>query len=126
VRSVGETPSELTEANRQLSDPRQLLLLSDVAGPELQPPRVRRIYCNRNLRLDHIQMVGFDMDYTLAVYKQAELDRLSIEATARKLVQRGYPESLCTMSYRTHFPIRGLLVDPKLGNILKTDRYKFV
>jgi len=78
------------------------------------------------MRLDHIQMVGFDMDYTLAVYKQAELDRLSIEATARKLVQRGYPESLCTMSYRTHFPIRGLLVDRKLGNILKTDRYKFV
>ena len=71
-------------------------------------------------------MVGFDMDYTLAVYNQAELDRLSIEATARKLVQRGYPESLCTMSYRTHFPIRGLLVDRKLGNVLKTDRYKFV
>src|SRR5262245_5106970 len=71
-------------------------------------------------------MVGFDMDYTLAVYNQAELDRLSIEATARKLVQRGYPESLCTMSYRTNFPIRGLLVDRKLGNVLKTDRYRYV
>jgi 5'-nucleotidase len=127
VRSLGETPSDFAEANRQVSDPRQLLLLSDVAGPlEVQPPRVRRIYCNRNLRLDQIQLVGFDMDYTLAVYKQAELDRLSIEATARKLVQRGYPESLCTMSYRTHFPIRGLLVDRKLGNVLKTDRYRYV
>ena len=82
MRSVGETPSDLVEASRQASDPRQLLLLSDVSGPlEAQPPRVRRIYCNRNLRLDHIQLVGFDMDYTLAVYKQAELDRLSIEAT---------------------------------------------
>ncbi len=127
MRFVGETPSEHPEANRQGSDPRQLLLLSDSAGPlEVQPPRVRRIYCNRNLRFDHIQMVGFDMDYTLAVYNQAELDRLSIEATANKLVQRGYPESLRTMSYRTHFPIRGLLVDRKLGNVLKTDRYRYV
>jgi HAD superfamily 5'-nucleotidase-like hydrolase len=71
-------------------------------------------------------MVGFDMDYTLAVYKQDELDRLSIEATAKKLVQRGYPESLLTMSYATKFPIRGLLVDRKLGNVLKTDRYRYV
>jgi 5'-nucleotidase len=127
VRSVGETLSEGTEASRPVSDPRQLPLLSDLGAPlEGQPPRVRRIYCNRNLRLDHIQLVGFDMDYTLAVYNQAELDRLSIEATARKLVQRGYPESLSTMSYRTHFPIRGLLVDRKLGNVLKTDRYRYV
>jgi len=105
--------------------------LHEGVSPELisgddQPPRTRRIYCNRNLRLDQIDMVGFDMDYTLALYKQAELDRLSIEATAKKLVARGYPESLLTMSYRTHFPIRGLLVDRKLGNILKTDRYRYV
>jgi HAD superfamily 5'-nucleotidase-like hydrolase len=95
-------------------------------GVQIQPPRTRRIYCNRNLRFDHIAMVGFDMDYTLALYKQEELDRVSIEATAKKLVQRGYPESLLTMSYRTHFPIRGLLVDKKLGNVLKTDRYRYV
>jgi 5'-nucleotidase len=109
--------------------PEQLTLLVDSVAPvpiEGQPPRPRRIYCNRNLRLDHIQMIGFDMDYTLAIYKQVELDRLSIEATAKKLVQKGYPESLLTMSYRTHFPIRGLLVDKKLGNVLKTDRYRYV
>jgi 5'-nucleotidase len=94
--------------------------------PQANPPRTRRIYCNRNLRFDQIQMVGFDMDYTLALYKQVELDRLSIEATAQKLVKRGYPSSLLSMSYRTHFPIRGLLVDKKLGNVLKTDRYRYV
>ena len=109
------------------ADPEQLSLLSDPLVPvEAQPPRARRIYCNRNLRLDQIQMVGFDMDYTLAIYNQVELDRLSIEATAKKLVQKGYPASLLTMSYRTHFPIRGLLVDKKLGNVLKTDRYRYV
>ena len=109
------------------SDPLQLSLPPEIVQPsDGQPPRTRRIYCNRNLKLDHIQMVGFDMDYTLALYKQAELDRLSIEATATKLVARGYPKSLLSMSYRTHFPIRGLLVDKHLGNVLKTDRYRYV
>lgn len=84
------------------------------------------MYCNRNLRLDQIQVVGFDMDYTLAIYRQAEMDRLSIEVTLQKLVERGYPEALLSMNYRTDFPVRGLLIDRKLGNVLKMDRYRYV
>jgi 5'-nucleotidase len=104
----------------------ELLPIADLALPlDGLPPKTRRIYCNRDLRLDQIEVVGFDMDYTLAIYKQDEIDRLSIEATAKKLVERGYPRSLLHMSYRTHFPIRGLLVDTKLGNVLKTDRYRY-
>ena len=67
-----------------------------------------------------------ELDYTLAIYRQAEMDRLSIEATVSKLVDRGYPEELLTMKYRTDFPIRGLLIDRKLGNVLKMDRYRYV
>ena len=105
----------------------ELLPIADLALPlDAQPPKARRIYCNRDLRLDQIQAIGFDMDYTLAIYKQDEIDRLSIEATAAKLIERGYPKTLLHMSYRTHFPIRGLLVDVKLGNVLKTDRYRYV
>lgn len=85
-----------------------------------------RIFCNRSLRLDQVEMVGFDMDYTLAIYHQAQMDRLSIEATASKLVERGYPPRLRHMQYRTDFPIRGLLIDRKLGNVLKMDRYRYV
>ena len=118
---------EAEHTSSRPSDPLQLSLPPEIVQPsDGQPPRTRRIYCNRNLKLDHIQMVGFDMDYTLALYKQTELDRLSIEATAQKLVARGYPTSLLSMSYRTHFPIRGLLVDKQLGNVLKTDRYRYV
>ena len=84
------------------------------------------MYCNRNLRLDQVKAVGFDMDYTLAIYRQAEMDRLSIDATVSKLVDRGYPEELLSMKYRTDFPIRGLLIDRKLGNVLKMDRYRYV
>jgi HAD superfamily 5'-nucleotidase-like hydrolase len=105
----------------------ELLPIADLALPlDPQPPKTRRIYCNRDLRLDQIEAIGFDMDYTLAIYKQDEIDRLSIEATALKLIERGYPRTLLHMSYRTHFPIRGLLVDAKLGNVLKTDRYRYV
>ncbi len=78
------------------------------------------------MRLDQVKAVGFDMDYTLAIYRQDEMDRQSIEATVRKLVERGYPEELLTMKYRTDFPIRGLLIDRKRGNVLKMDRYRYV
>jgi HAD superfamily 5'-nucleotidase-like hydrolase len=78
------------------------------------------------LRLDQVKAVGFDMDYTLAIYRQAEIDRLSIEATVAKLVDRGYPEELLGMKFRTDFPIRGLLIDRKLGNVLKMDRFRYV
>ena len=90
------------------------------------PTPSHRIYCNRSLRLEDVDWVGFDMDYTLAIYDQDEMDRLSIEATITKLLERGYPAALRDMKYRTDFPIRGLLVDRKLGNVLKMDRYKYV
>ena len=89
------------------------------SGSVFPPPAGRRVYCNRNMRLDQVKAVGFDMDYTLAIYRQAEMDRQSIEATVSKLVDRGYPEELLSMKYRTDFPIRGLLIDRKLGNVLK-------
>ena len=97
--------------------------LADAGGPSAAGERV---YCNRTLRLDRIDWVGFDMDYTLAVYRQATMDRLTIDAALGKLVAAGYPESLRSCAYRTDFPIRGLLVDRKLGNILKMDRYAYV
>ena len=96
------------------------------SGSVFPPPVGRRVYCNRNLRLDQVKAVGFDMDYTLAIYRQAEMDRLSIDATVDKLVERGYPEELRSMKYRTDFPVRGLLIDRKLGNVLKMDRFRYV
>ncbi|MGH7331016.1 MAG: HAD-IG family 5'-nucleotidase, partial [Polyangiaceae bacterium] len=69
---------------------------------------------------------GFDMDYTLAIYDQPEMDRLSIEATQKKLVWRGYPEFVATVPVSIDFPVRGLLIDKRFGHILKMDRYKHV
>ncbi len=87
-------------------------------------PRNRRVYVNRNLSMAQIDWVGFDMDYTLAIYDQEEMDRLSIDVTAARLLKRGYPDWITTIPYDTRFAIRGLLIDKKFGNVVKMDRYK--
>ncbi|MGO8993312.1 MAG: HAD-IG family 5'-nucleotidase, partial [Polyangiaceae bacterium] len=94
------------------------------AGPGI--PRPRRVFCNRNLRMAGISWVGFDMDYTLAIYDQPAMDELSIRATVEKLVKRGYPEFIQSIPIDTSFAVRGLLIDKRFGHILKMDRYKHV
>src|SRR3954470_5596108 len=89
-------------------------------------PRQNRIYVNRNLRLDKIEMVGFDMDYTLALYNQARIEELSMRATLHKLVSaKGYPAAIQALSYDPMLAVRGLVVDQLNGNIFKPDRYGF-
>ncbi len=73
-----------------------------------------------------ISWVGFDMDYTLAIYDQPAMDDLSIRATIAKLIGRGYPEFIKTVPVSTQFPVRGLLIDKRFGHVLKMDRYKHV
>ena len=84
------------------------------------------MFCNRNLRMTGIAWVGFDMDYTLAIYDQPAMDRLSIEATVAKLILRGYPAFLSEVNVSIDFPVRGLLIDKRFGHVLKMDRYKQV
>ncbi len=89
-------------------------------------PRPARVFCNRNLKLSGIAWVGFDMDYTLAIYDQPAMDDLSIRATIDKLIKRGYPEFIKTVPVSTQFPVRGLLIDKRFGHVLKMDRHKHV
>lgn len=91
-----------------------------------QPALERRVFCNRNLRLDRVDVVGFDMDYTLAHYQRPATSALMVELAVERLIARGYPETFRTLAVDTSFPIRGLLVDLRLGNLLKMDRYKYV
>lgn len=99
-------------------------LLVRAPGPGI--PRAKRVFVNRDLRMSTISYVGFDMDYTLAIYDQPEMDRLSIEATVTKLVKRGYPDLIKEIPQATEFAVRGLLIDKRFGHILKMDRYKHV
>ncbi|MFT3923490.1 MAG: HAD-IG family 5'-nucleotidase [Myxococcales bacterium] len=97
-----------------------------VSHSALVPARKQRIYCNRSIRLDQIEWIGFDMDYTLAIYDQPKMDQLTIDAALQKLRTKGYPESLLNLKFELDFPVRGLLLDAKLGNVIKMDRYKYV
>ncbi len=94
---------------------------------EIDVPRKNRVFCNRNLRMDTIEMIGFDMDYTLALYHQDKLEQLSIELTLGKLIEKhGYPESIRSLHYDPRWAIRGVMVDRQLGNVFKLDRHSHV
>ena len=105
----------------------QLGTLLGETTTEIDVPRKNRVFCNRNLRMDSIEMIGFDMDYTLALYHQEKLEQLSIELTLRKLIEKhGYPEAIRGLHYDPRWAIRGVMVDRKLGNVFKLDRHSHV
>lgn len=89
--------------------------------------RPHQVYCNRDLNMRKIEAIGFDMDYTLAQYKQHALDALSVEKTLERLVaERGYSDDILGIDPRPDFAIRGLVLDTERGNIFKLDRHRHV
>jgi HAD superfamily 5'-nucleotidase-like hydrolase len=107
-------------------DPQLGVLLGDTTT-EIDVARKNRVFCNRNLRMDTIEMIGFDMDYTLALYHQDRLEQLSMELTLQKLVDKhGYAPDILQLSYDPRWAIRGLVVDKKYGNVFKADRHSYV
>ncbi len=110
-----------------LRDPelRRLLDSPGLAGHDLPPSR--QIHTNRALRLDQISMIGFDMDYTLAVYSMRHIEELAFRMTLERLVEkRGYPKFLESITYDNEFIVRGLVVDKDHGNLFKMDRHNYV
>ncbi len=87
----------------------------------------RRIFCNRSLRLANIKFIGFDMDYTLALYNQERLEQLSMQLTLDKMIaNHGYPEEIRELQYDSRYAIRGVVIDKNLGNVFKMDRHGHV
>jgi HAD superfamily 5'-nucleotidase-like hydrolase len=102
-------------------------LLSAPHAPHREVPRAREVFVNRNLRMDRVEAVGFDMDYTLAMYHLVRLETLAFRMTLEKMIAtRGYPADIATLSYDPEFVIRGLVVDKLHGNIFKMDRHNHV
>ena len=89
-------------------DPQLGALLGE-ATTEIDVSRKNRVFCNRNLRMETIEMIGFDMDYTIALYHQDRLEQLSIELTLQKLVDKhGYAPEIRGLPYDPRWAIRGL------------------
>ncbi|XP_002741392.1 cytosolic purine 5'-nucleotidase-like [Saccoglossus kowalevskii] len=82
-----------------------------------------RVFVNRSLGLEKIKYFGFDMDYTLAVYKSPQYEALGFNLVIQRLLSIGYPQELLNFQYDPSFPIRGLLFDKEFGNLLKVDAY---
>ena len=110
-------------------------LLDDPALHQLLAPtrdrreihRARQVFVNRNLRMNQVELVGFDMDYTLAIYHLRRLEQLSFDMTlARLIVERGYPSEIGQVHYDHQFGMRGLMVDREHGNLIKMDRFGYV
>jgi 5'-nucleotidase len=107
-------------------DPQLGVILGETTT-EIDVARKNRVFCNRNLRMDTIEMIGFDMDYTLALYHQDRLEQLSMELTLQKLVDKhGYAPDILQLTYDPRWAIRGLVVDKKYGNVFKMDRHAYV
>ncbi|KAM8860138.1 5'-nucleotidase, cytosolic IIa isoform 1-T1 [Spinachia spinachia] len=82
-----------------------------------------RVFVNRSLAMEKIKCFGFDMDYTLAVYKSPEYESMGFDLTVERLVSIGYPQELLNFVYDPSFPTRGLVFDSMYGNLLKVDAY---
>ncbi|ESW26837.1 hypothetical protein PHAVU_003G152500 [Phaseolus vulgaris] len=86
--------------------------------PKLNP---KGIYVNKNLRLDKLQVYGFDYDYTLAHYS-SHLQTLIYDLAKEYLVDElRYPEVCLSFKYDPAFPIRGLYYDKVKGCLMKLD-----
>jgi len=85
------------------------------------PPQ-RRIFINRNLRMESIEAIGFDMDHTLAVYNTENFNHLCFDLALERLISdHGYDPVIRTVRWDPDAVIRGLIVDKDHGNLLKLD-----
>nr|CAD2195722.1 unnamed protein product [Meloidogyne enterolobii] len=83
----------------------------------------KRIFVNRSMKLDKIQFFGFDMDYTLAVYKSPRMESEAFSLVLERLIYIGYPKEIRNFKYDPAFVVRGLWFDTMYGNLLKVDGF---
>lgn len=63
------------------------------------------------------------MDYTVAIYTPAYEELLYNMLIDGLVVYKGYPEAIRKLAFDPNFSIRGLMIDPVLGNIIKVDSF---
>ena len=75
------------------------------------------VFVNRSLQLSKIKFFGFDMDYTLALYKSPQYEILGFNLVIDELIKIGYPKEIKNFVYDPSFPVRGLWYDKLYGNL---------
>ncbi|MBN2509473.1 MAG: HAD-IG family 5'-nucleotidase [Spirochaetales bacterium] len=82
------------------------------------------VFVNRTLNMKKIQVVGFDMDYTLVRYNAEDFESLSHRLASAYLVHSmEYPKELLDLEFDFSRAIVGLVIDKRNGNLLQVSRY---
>ena len=84
-----------------------------------QPQSFAQVFCNRELRLDNIDVIGFDYDYTLASYKTQLQELIYNQAKQYLLDELRYPTVLEDKRFDKSFAVRGLYFDRRHGTLTK-------
>ena len=74
--------------------------------------------------MNSIQAIGYDMDYTLIHYDVTRWEQTMYDYLKRKVMELGWPVE--DLEYIPDMIIRGLVLDKKLGNIVKPNRFGYV
>ena len=98
--------------------------MDDIASLIVRPPHERKIFTNRTLNMHSIKLLGYDMDYTLIYYHVKHLEEMAYEHVKGRLMQLGWP--IEHLHYDPEMMIRGLVIDKKLGNIVKPNRFGYI
>lgn len=78
-----------------------------------------RVFTNNYTNFDDIEVVGFDLDYTLVTYSE-KLQKLIYDLARDVLLTNyGYPTQLKQTTFDPDFAIRGLCVDVQHGTLCK-------
>ena len=90
--------------------------------PDSRPQRA--IFCSRTLNLRSIQVIGYDMDYTLIHYDVNAWEGKAYAYGLASLRELGCPVE--GLRFDPDLVIRGLVLDTEAGNTLKVDRFGYV
>uniref|UniRef100_A0A8C6NVP5 5'-nucleotidase, cytosolic II, like 1 n=1 Tax=Nothobranchius furzeri TaxID=105023 RepID=A0A8C6NVP5_NOTFU len=108
-------------ADSEEEDAMDVHLYSSNDEPKMKRDFDKKVFVNRSLTLESIKCYGFDMDYTLAMYKSPDYESTGFELLRDRMVSVGYPHELLRYTYDPSFPTRGVVVDTSYGNLLKVD-----
>ncbi|CAD6224938.1 unnamed protein product [Miscanthus lutarioriparius] len=117
----GAGEDEIERIRREFENAKRNYLSIPAAIKDMPKMNPQGIYVNKNVKLDDLQVYGFDYDYTLSHYSD-HLQCLIYDLAKMHLVNElKYPESCLQYEYDRTFPIRGLYYDRLKGCLLKLD-----
>lgn len=78
------------------------------------------VFVNRTLNLKKIKVIGFDMDHTIVKYHTEKFEAFTYKVIIKKLIElKDYPQEIEKLRFDFNRIIQGLVIDKKLGNVLK-------